>query len=461
MTPVKADISHPAPPQATRSRVSALLDRTFRFTERGSTLSRELLAGVTTFSTMSYVLVVNPLVLSATGMDRGALITATAVIAVLFTLAMGLRTNYPLAMAPGMGVNAYVAAQVCQAMHIPWQAALGMVFYSGLLFLILSLSGIRRLIMDAFPLSFKKTVGSGIGLFIAFLGLRNAGVVVPSPRSVAALGNLHAPTVLLALVGTVLTVCLVVRRTPGALVLSIAAATVAGLFLPGSTPGTHLTAAPQHLFSAPYSMAPVALKLDLAYPLHHALQCLPIILALLFTDLFSAMAVLFGVGARAGLMDTEGNLPNLRAALSVDAAAASGAALLGSTTAIIYLESAAGVEAGGRTGLVSVSTAACFLLALFVTPLIAVVPAAATSSALIMVGIFMMQGLAEVDLRDVLTASVALFTLLMMTLTSASDGLALGFILHVLAMSFTGQWRKIKPAAWVLLVLFALHYLAR
>jgi AGZA family xanthine/uracil permease-like MFS transporter len=451
-------------PRRERSSAGAVqlaFDRFFHFSERGSTFSREILAGMTTFSTMSYVLVVHPLVLSAAGMDRGALITATALIAAIFSIIMGLRTNYPLAMAPGMGVNAYVAVQVCQGMHIPWQAALGMVFYTGVLFMIISLTGIRQKIIEAFPASFKRTVGAGIGLFIAFLGLKNAGIIVANPRSIVGLGNMTSPTVLLGLGGVILTIILVARKVPGALILSILAATLVGLLLPGTNGHAHITDIPQHLFSRPNSIMPVAFKLDLAYVWHHPSQSIPIVLALLFTDLFSAMAVLFGVGARAHLTDAEGNLPKLKQALSADAAAASGGALLGSTTAIIYLESAAGVEQGGRTGLVSISVAICFLLALFVTPVIAIIPSVATTSALVMIGVFMMQGLGELDLKNVTVASTALVTLLLMALTSASDGLALGFIVNVAVLSATGMIRTIKPVAWALTILFLLHYMFR
>jgi AGZA family xanthine/uracil permease-like MFS transporter len=270
-----------------------------------------------------------------------------------------------------------------------------------------------------------------------------------------------SPAVLLGLGGVILTIVLVVRKVPGALILSIVIAAIAGLFLPGANGHKHLTDLPQHIFSRPNSMMPVAFKLDFAWPLRHLSESIPIVLALLFTDLFSAMAVLFGVGARAKLTDAEGNLPKLKQALSADAAAASGGALLGSTTAIIYLESAAGVEQGGRTGLVSVTVAACFLLALFVTPVIAVVPAVATTSALVMIGIFMMQGLGELDLKDVVIASTTLITLLLMTLTSASDGLAIGFIVLVAVLTATGKARTVKPIAWVLTMLFILHYMFR
>src|SRR5271167_2005953 len=220
------------------------LDRFFQIRERGSSVGTEILGGITTFSTLSYVLVVHPLILSEAGMDRAALITVTALAAAIFTVIMGLRTNYPLAMAPGMGVNAYVAVQLCQGMHIPWQAALGMVFYSGLLFLAVSLTGIRRKIIESFPPSFKKTVGAGIGLFIAFIGLRNAGIVIPNAKSVSALGSFASPSVLIGFLGILLTVILVNRGIRGALILSIVAITIIGLFVPGAIAGTHLTPAP-------------------------------------------------------------------------------------------------------------------------------------------------------------------------------------------------------------------------
>ena len=445
---------------AAQGSVSGTLDRFFQFSARGSSLKTEMLAGVTTFSTLSYVLVVHPMILSAAGMDRGALITVTALVAAIFTVAMGLRTNYPLAMAPGMGVNAYLAVQVCQGMHIPWQAALGMVFYSGILFLIVSLTGIRRKILESFPDNFKKTVGAGIGFFIAFLGLKNAQIIVGDPHALVALGSFTSPVVLLGFGGIVLAIALVYRRVPGALVISILALTVAGLFLPGATAGTHITSLPSSALSWPNSIAPIFGKLDLLYPLQHPAQSLAIVLALLFSDLFSAMAVLLAIGAAANLNDEHGNLPKLKEALSADAAASSVGAIFGTTTPIIYLESAAGVEQGGRTGLSSVSTAICFALALFLTPIIAIIPAVATTPALVMIGVFMMQGFNELDFRDGVIAGTALVTILLTVLASASDGLALGFITNVLALALVGQHRHIKPVAYVLVVLFLIHYIA-
>ena len=387
-------------------------------------------------------------------MDRGALITVTAVVSALFTLIMALRTNYPLAMAPGMGVNAYVAVQVCQGMHIPWQAALGLVFYSGILFLIISVTGIRRKILDSFPESFKKTVGTGIGFFIAFLGLKNAHIIIANPGSMVALGHFNSPEVLLGFGGILLACGLVYRGVPGALVISIIALTIAGLFL-------NITHMPPAVVSLPNSMAPVFLKLDLMYFWQHLAQCIPIVLALLFGDLFSAMAVLLAIGTAAKLNDKNGNLPKLKEALSADAAAASVGAMFGTTTTIIYIESAAGVEQGGRTGLTSVSTAVCFLLALFLTPLIAVIPSVATTPALVMVGIFMMQGFNDLNFKDGVVAATAMVTILLMVLGSASDGLALGFITNIVVLALVGKYRQIRPAAYVLVVLFLIHYVVK
>jgi AGZA family xanthine/uracil permease-like MFS transporter len=434
-------------------------DSIFQYRERGSTFWTEVLGGLATFSTLSYVLIVHPLVLSEAGMDRGALITVTALAAAIFTVIMGLRTNYPLAMAPGMGVNAYVAVQVCQGMHIPWQAAIGMVFYSGLLFLLVSVTGIRRKLIESFPASFKKTVGAGIGLFIAFIGLKNAGIIVANPHSIAALGNFSSARVLLGFTGIVVTVIMVNRGVRGALILSIALITAAGMFLPGITPGAKLTPLPHQMFDWPHSIAPLFLKLDLSYPLHHPGQCIPIVLALLFSDLFSAMAVLMAIGTRAHLNDENGDLPKLREALSADAAAASGGALLGTTTTVIYLESAAGVAQGARTGLTSIVVALCFLAALFLNPLIAIVPAVATTPALVMIGIFMMEGFADLDLRDGIVAATALVTVMLTLLGSVSDGLALGFVTNILLLAALGRARQVKPLAYVLAGILLLHYI--
>ena len=439
--------------------ISRALDGYFHFTERGSSLQTEILAGLTTFSTYSYILVVNPLIMSSAGMDFGAMITITALVAALFTVIMGLRTNYPLAMAPGMGGNAYIAIQVCQGMHIPWQAAIGLVFYAGVLFFLISVTGIRQKIIESFPASFKKIISVGIGFFIAFIGLKNAGILVGNPKTIISLGHFTTPGVLLAFLGIILLLLLILKRVPGAMVISIFILAVAGLFLPGLKPGTHITTMPTHFFDWPNSVAPVFLKLDLGYFWSHFAQCIPIVLALVFSDLFSAMAVLVAVGTRAKLNDENGNLPKLKEALSADAASSMVGSLMGSNMPIIYLESTAGVEQGGRTGLVSVVIAICFLLALFMSPVIAAVPGLATTPALVAIGIFMMQVLADVDLTDLTVAATALVSVMLMCLASVGDGLALGFITWVGLKVFTGKARTISRMGYGLCALFAVHFL--
>lgn len=457
MTP-QLHLHAPLPTPRSNAMVRAL-DRFFHFSERGSSIQTEILAGLTTFGTYSYILVVNPLIMAVAGMDLGAMITVTAVVSALFTVIMGLRTNYPLAMAPGMGGNAFIAYQVCLGMHISWQAALGITFYSGILFFLISVTGIRQKIIESFPSSFKKIISVGIGFFVAFIGLKNAGILVSNPKTVVMLGHFTSPSVILAFLGIVLLVIMILRKVPGAMVLSIVILTIVGLFLPGATAGTTITKFPTHVFDWPNSMGKLFLQLDLVYFWTHFQQCIPIVLALVFSDLFSAMAVLVAVGNRARLNDENGNLPKLKEALSADAGAAMGGALMGSNMPIIYLESAAGVEQGGRTGLVSVVIAICFLLALFISPLIAAVPGIATTPALVAIGIFMTQVLAEIELTDLAVAATALVTVLLMSLASVGDGLALGFITWVLLTIFMGKARTISLVAYGLFVLFIVHFL--
>jgi AGZA family xanthine/uracil permease-like MFS transporter len=444
-----------APPQSAFART---LDGFFHFTERGSSLRTEIFAGLTTFGTYSYILVVNPLIMANAGMDKGAMITITALVAIIFTVIMGLRTNYPLAMAPGMGGNAFLAFQVCIGMSIPWQAAIGMVFYSGVIFFLISVTGVRQKIVESFPASFKKIISAGIGFFVAILGLHQAGILVTSPKGFIVLGPTNTPGVMLALAGIVLLVVLLLKRVPGAMVLSIVALAVAGIFIPSGVAGKNLTTLPTHILDWPNSIAPVFLKLDFGYFWHHFSQCIPIVLYLVFSDLFSAMAVLVAVGTRGHLNDEHGNLPKLKEALSADAASSMAASLMGSNMPIIYIESTAGVEAGGRTGLVSVVIALCFCFALFLTPVVAAIPGRATVPALVAIGIFMMQVLAEVDLRDLTTAATALVTILIMSV-SVGDGLALGFLVWVALHVFMGKGRSISKVGYALCALFMLHFL--
>lgn len=440
----------------------SMIFKWFDLPQHGTTVRREILAGLTTFAAMAYILAVNPSILAQAGIDKGALITATALASALMTAVMALVTNYPIALAPGMGVNAFFTFGLCLGAKIPWQGALGIVFYSGVLFCLLSISGIRKGILEAIPKELKLAITCGIGLFIAFIGLKGGGVVVAHPVTYVTLGDFGQPAPLLVLGGIILTAALVWHQVPGAVFITIVLLTVVGLFLPGADGKGTLTARPTELISAPASLAPTFLQFDLGYFWTHWRQCLPLLLALLFVDLFDNMGTLIGVCQRAGLLDKSGNLAKLGRAMFADAAAAMIGSSLGTSTVTSYIESAAGVEAGGRTGLTSLTTAACFLLALVFSPLIAIIPPAATAPALVIVGVFMMQTLVELDLRDFRTAVPAVVTIIAMPLTfSIAEGIALGFVVYVLLNLLTGRARSVTPLAWLMGVLFLLHLLFR
>jgi AGZA family xanthine/uracil permease-like MFS transporter len=420
----------------------------------------EVMAGLTSFAAMAYILAVNPNILAVTGMDRGALVTATALASALMTAVFALATNYPIALAPGMGMNAFFAYTLCVGMKLPWQAALGLTFLSGLLFLVLTVTGLRRRIIEAIPLEIKTAISCGIGLFIAFIGLKNAGIVAADPVTFVKAGHLASPPVLLALAGIVLTALLVWRRVRGAMILAILALTAAGLLVPAAGGEGRVTQLPAAVVSLPASLAPSFLKLDLGYVLARFFELLPALLALLFVDLFDNMGTLIGVCQRAGLLDERGNLPRIGRALAADAGAAMVGACLGTSTVTSYIESAAGVEEGGRTGLTSLVVAACFLLALFFSPVILAIPAVATAPALVVVGIFMMQGVTRLDLSDFSVAAPCVLTMLLMPLTSSiSEGLSLGFLCYVALKLGTGRGRELTPTAWALGALFLLHVL--
>jgi AGZA family xanthine/uracil permease-like MFS transporter len=442
----------PAP--ATRS---GFLERYFKLRAHGTTIRTEIVAGLTIFATMAYVLAVNPLILSATGMPLGPLITVTGISAALSCLAMGLLTNYPLAMAPYMGANAYFAYQVCLGMKIPWQAALGFTFFNAILFFILATTGVREMFIRAFPQYLRSGITAGVGIFIAFIGLRNAGIIVANPATFVGLGNMAAPTCLLALAGVVMISLLLLRGVRIAIILTIVMVTAAGLFLHGPD-GKTITPLPEGFISLPTSIAPLFLHLDLAYPFRHFQQSFPVILALLFTDYFCCFASQIATCQRAGLLDREGNMPNLRRVLCVDAGAAGFGALLGTSTTGVYIESAAGVEQGGRTGLTVVVTGLCFAVALLFNPLIAIIPAAATAPALIIIGIFMMQELTKQNFSDLAQATPAIMTVVLMPLASISDGIAIGFLTHVAIQIGMGKTRQLPIFSFVLAALFLMHY---
>jgi adenine/guanine/hypoxanthine permease len=437
-----------------------MLERLFALAKNRTTPARELQAGLTTFAAMAYILAVNPSILADAGMDRAALVTVTALSAAAATALMAVLTNYPLALAPGMGINSFFTYTICLGAGVPWQQALGMVFVNGCIFLALSLTGVRERIIDAIPYPLKLAITCGIGLFIAFVGLRNGGIVVASQATFVTAGDFASGPAALCLAGLALTIVLVARRVPAAIVLGMAITTVAGLLVPNGAGGT-VTTWPATLMSAPASPAPVLLQLDLDFLTSTTgfFKALPLILTLLLVDMFDNIGTLIGVAKRAGLLDADGTLPRAGRVLVADSLAAILSALLGTSTVVSYIESASGVEAGGRTGLTTLTTAACFLLALFLTPLFLAVPAAATAPALVVVGIFMMQSATEIDLADFAVAAPSVLTLLAIPLTfSIAEGIGLGLIATVVLAAATGQARRISVVAYAIALVFFLQF---
>jgi len=431
-----------------------LLERRFELGARGTNLRTEILAGATTFLTMAYIVLVNPAILGQAGMPVAAVAAATCLAAGLASILMGCMANVPLALAPGMGLNAYFSFTVVQAMHVPWPIALGCVFISGVAFLILTFAGIRQLIIAAIPPHLFAAVAGGIGLFIAFIGLRNAGVVVSSPATAVTLGDLHAPAAALALFGLVVTAALAAWKVRGAILIGIAATTLAA-WLAGQA-----SFAPQ-----PYDLTAIgqtAFHLDLAGVFglsgSHGLGLFEILFVFLFVDLFDNIGTLVGVTRRAGLVDADGRVPKLNRILLTDSIATIFGSLAGTSTVTSYVESAAGVQAGGRTGLTAIVTGVLFLLMMLAAPYAQLVPLAATAPALILVGGLMMAPLADVDWHEPDAAIPAFLTMAMIPLTfSIANGLAFGLTAHAALKLVRG---KIGRGDWLLLVL-AVLFVAR
>src|SRR5688572_6571677 len=430
--------------------MTALLNRLYRLDENRTTVGRELQAGATTFAAMAYILAVNPSILAAAGMPQPALITVTALTAAVSTLLMGFLTNYPLALAPGMGINAYFAFTVCLGLGVSWQSALGLVFVNGCIFLALSVTGIREKIITAIPHQLKLAITCGIGLFIAFIGLKNGGIVVSSPATFVTHGDFGTPGVLLCFAGILLTAALVARKIPGAIILGILAVTVVGLFVSDGK-GGHVTTMPASLFSLPASPAPTFLQLNFDLLFNDFAKALPIILTLLLVDMFDNIGTLIGVTQRAGLLDADGRLPKAGRALVADSIAAILSSLFGTSTVVSYIESASGVEAGGRTGLTGATTAVLFLLALFLTPLILAIPSAATAPALVIVGIFMFQSVAQLKLADFAETAPAFLIIAGIPLSfSIAEGIGLGLIAYAVLHLVTGKANRASILTYIL-----------
>lgn len=426
-----------------------MLERFFDLAENGTDVRRELLAGLTTFLTMAYIVVVNPSILSETGMNWGAVFVATCLAAALGSLIMGLYANYPFGLAPGMGLNAYFTYGVVLGMGIAWQAALGAVFLSGILFLIISVLPIREWLINAIPMSLKMAISAGIGFFLAIIALQNAGIVVNSDATLVTLGDLTAIPTLLAMLGFVIMVALSYREIPGAVLIGILVVSLIGVPLG--------VAEFDGVISMPPDPSPTFLQMDIAGALE--LGLVSVVLVFLFVDLFDSTGTLIGLSHRAGLLDRDGRLGRLRSALVADSGASIGGAVFGTSTTTTYIESASGINAGGRTGLTAVVIAVLFLLSLFFLPVVSAIPGYATAPALLFVACMMVRGLAELDWDDITDTAPAVVTAIAMPLTySIADGMGLGFITYVFGKTLAGRPMQVHPAVWLIATLFVLRF---
>jgi adenine/guanine/hypoxanthine permease len=425
-----------------------LIDRYFKLSENHTSVKQEFLGGLTTFVTMAYIVVVNPQILAQAGMPAEGVVFATCLSAAVATLVMGLYANYPIALAPGMSLNAYFTYSVCLAMHIPWRTALAVVFFSGVLFLILTISRVREQIVNGMPDGLKHSTAAGIGMFIAFVGMRNAKLVVASSATFVGIGSFADKEVQTACLGLALTLVLMARRIHGAILLGIIGTTLLGML-------RGISKWPSTFFSLPHPSS-TFLQLDFRGALH--LGFLEILFAFLFVDLFDNVGTLVGVCEQAGFVK-DGKIPRVGRVLLADSVGTIFGSLTGTSTITSYIESAAGVAAGARTGLSNVAVAALFLLAMFCSPLAAAIPSYATAPALILVGVLMSQSLAQVKWHDFSEALPAFITMLATPLAfSIATGLSLGLISYTVVKLAAGKLAEINTLVWVLTILFILRY---
>jgi AGZA family xanthine/uracil permease-like MFS transporter len=426
-----------------------LLARYFRFAENQTNLRQEVLGGLTTFLTMSYIVIVNPQILSQAGMPVDGVVFATCLSSAVATLVMGLYANYPIALAPGMSLNAYFTYSVCLGMHVPWRSALGVVFFSGVLFLVLTVTRVRELIVNGIPDCLKHSTATGIGFFIAFVGLRNAKLVVANAATFVGLGSFADPAVQMACFGLVLTLFLMTRKIKGAILIGIF-----GTALLGMSRG--ISQWPAAIFSVPHPSS-TFLQLDFRGAIH--LGFLEILFAFLFVDLFDNVGTLVGVCEQGGFI-RDGKIPRVGRALLADATGTIFGSLAGTSTVTSYIESVAGIAAGARTGLSNIVVAALFLVAMFFSPLATAIPSYATAPALILVGALMTQSIAHIDWREFSEAVPAFITMLATPLTfSIATGLSLGLISYTVVKVAAGKFSEINSLIWILTVLFILRYI--
>ncbi|MDE6475783.1 MAG: NCS2 family permease [Erysipelotrichaceae bacterium] len=437
-----------------------MLEKFFKFQEKKTTLKTEIIAGITTFLAMAYILGVNPSILSEAGMDAHSVFMATALSAGIASIVMGVLANYPVALAPGMGVNALFTYTVCLGMGYSWPAALSAVFLSGIVFLIISVTGIRKAIINAIPKQLKFAIGAGIGFFIAFIGLKNAGIIVGNASTFVALGNLQEPTVLLSLFGILVTIGLVIKKIPAAVFIGMVITAIVGIIC--STFGiVGMPSLPSSFITTNFQMETLgAFMQGFQELLQNPASMVLIVFSFLFVDFFDTAGTLVAVANRTGLVNEEGTLENIERALLADSAGTVVGAVLGTSTVTSFVESTSGVEVGGRTGATAVTTGILFFVSILFSPIILqAVTNAVTAPALVVVGIFMAQQLRDIDWDDIVYATTGFITILMMILTSSiSNGIAFGFLAYALAMSTKGKAKEVHPIIWALVVVFLLYF---
>ncbi|MBO5225993.1 MAG: NCS2 family permease [Parabacteroides sp.] len=426
-----------------------MLEKLFGFNPKETTVRTEIMAGITTFLTMAYILAVNPNILSETGMDKGALFTTTVVMSALATIFMGLYAKLPLALAPGMGLNAFFAYSVCMIMGYSWQFALTAVFLEGIVFILLTITNLREKIVDVIPETLKHSISAGIGLYIAFIGLKSAGIIVNNEATLVSLGGLTSGSALLGVIGILVTSVLLVKQVKGSLLFGILATTLIGIPL-GVTKI-------DGVFSAPPSIEPIFMQFE--WDNIFTKEMFIIVFTFLFVDLFDCIGTVIGVTTRAGMVK-DGKIPHLKEVFMVDSVATTAGAVMGTSTVAVYVESAAGVNEGGRSGLTAVVTGACFFLAMFFAPLFLAIPAAATAPVLVLVGLMMMSAVLKIDFGNYAEAIPAFLCIIFMPLSySISEGIVLGHLSYVFIHLLSGDYKKVSVGMCVLAAFFLLKFL--
>lgn len=430
-----------------------MLEKLFGFDAQKHNIKTEVMAGITTFLTMAYILAVNPSIfsnLASKGMDTNAVFTATGLAAVIGTLIMAIYAKKPFGLAPGMGLNAFFVFTVCLTMGYSWQFALTAIFIEGFLFVLMTLTKIRTLIVDAIPATLKRAIGAGIGIYIAFIGLKNAGIIVENDATFVSIGNMTHGSALLGVIGIILTSVLVIKKVPGSLLIGILGTAIIGIPM-GLT---HYNG----IVDTPPSISPITFQFEI----HNifTIDMLIVVFTFLFIDMFDTMGTLVGVCTKAGMMRKDGRIPGLNKAFMADAIATMAGACIGASTTTTYVESASGVAQGGRTGLTAFTTAVCFAIALFFAPIFLAIPAAATTPVLLIVGLFMLSPIKDIDLDDYAESIPAFITIVVMPLTySISDGILCGVIAYVAINMLCRNWKNLNLTLYILAFLFILKYI--